>query len=80
MSVKEIAEARYQEPMSSWPDHNNFHRRNTHPFSGSKYGEMFFDEECLRCQLERVSSENIKDKKIDPTESNDPPDLPKAGG
>jgi hypothetical protein len=62
MSVKEIAEARYSEPMSSWPQHNDFHRRNTHLFSGSKYGELLFDEECLRCQLERVAAAAVKGK------------------
>lgn len=51
-----IAKARCREPMSSWPQHNDFHRRNTHPFSGSRCGEQYFDEECLRCQLERAAA------------------------
>jgi len=58
--VRAIAEARYKDPMSHWPEHNDFHRKNTHPFSGSKYGEMYWDEECLRCQLERVAAEHAK--------------------
>ena len=53
--LKKIAESRHSEPMSSWPQHNDWHRRNTHPFSGSRYGEMYFDEECLRCQLEKAA-------------------------
>jgi hypothetical protein len=54
--LEKIAKARCAEPMSSWPQHNDFHRRNTHPFSGSKYGEQYFDEECLRCHLERAAA------------------------
>lgn len=56
-TLERIAKERCVEPMSSWPEHNNYHRRNTHPFSGSKSGEMFFDEECLRCQLERAAGQ-----------------------
>jgi len=54
--LEKIANARCMEPMSSWPQHNDFHRRNFHPFSGSRYGERCFDEQCLRCQVERAAA------------------------
>ena len=60
--LKLIAEARCNEPMNTWPDHIEFHRRNLHPFAGSKHGEMYFDETCLRCQLERAAEAAIKQK------------------
>jgi hypothetical protein len=56
-NLRKVAESKVNEPMNSWPLHNDFHRKNLHPFSGSKYGELYWDEECLRCQLERVASE-----------------------
>lgn len=58
--LKDIAKARYIEPMNTWPQHNDFHRRNTHPFSGSRYGELYFDEECLRCQLENEAAKHFE--------------------
>jgi hypothetical protein len=58
--LKKIAEARCDEPMSSWPQHEDFHKRNTHPFSGSKYGERYWDESCLRCQLERAAAKKAE--------------------
>jgi len=54
--LAKIAKARCSEPVSHWPQHNEWHRRNTHPFSGSRWGELYFDEECLRCQLEEAAS------------------------
>jgi hypothetical protein len=61
--LKAIAKVKCSEPMNTWPQHNDFHRRNTHPFSGSKCGEMYWDEECLRCQLERAAAETVHAKK-----------------
>lgn len=60
-NLRIIAEARWKDPMNTWPDHLDFHRRNTHPFSGSRYGELQWDEECLRCQLEKVSEEKARE-------------------
>ena len=57
--LRKIAEARHAEPMNTWPVHNDWHRRNSHPFAGSKSGELYWDEECLRCQLEKVAAEQI---------------------
>jgi hypothetical protein len=59
-----VAEARCSEPMSSWPQHNDFHRRNFHVFSGSRHGEMLWDEECLRCQLERAAEKQAINEKL----------------
>lgn len=56
--LEKIAKRRCMEPMSSWPEHEKFHRGNFHPFSGSRYGERYFDELCLRCQLEKGSSQS----------------------
>jgi hypothetical protein len=62
-NLEKIAEAKCKEPMSTWPDHIDFHRRNTHPFSGSKWGEMYFDETCLRCQLEKAAEKAVTKEK-----------------
>ena len=58
--LQELAEAKCGEPMSTWPNHNDYHRRNLHPFAGSRSGEMYFDEDCLRCQLERAAAKKVK--------------------
>ena len=55
-----VAESKVNEPMNTWPDHIEFHRRNLHPFAGSLAGNMYFDETCLRCQLERAAEAAIK--------------------
>lgn len=55
-----VAEARVTDPMNTWPDHNEWHKRNTHPFSGSQVNNLYWDEECLRCQLESVAAEKAK--------------------
>lgn len=57
--LQKIAEARCKDPMNTWPDHIQFHRRNTHPFAGSRSGELYFDETCLRCQLERAAEKAV---------------------
>lgn len=57
-----LAKVKCKEPMNTWPQHNDFHRRNLHVFSGSRYGELYFDEECLRCQLEKAATEKVKGK------------------
>lgn len=58
--VEQIAKKRCNDPMSSWPPHNDYHRRNLHPFAGSRSGEMYWDEECLRCQLEKYAAKGEK--------------------
>lgn len=55
-NVEKIAKARCLEPMNTWPPHDDYHRRNLHPFSGSRHGEMYWDENCLRCQLEKAAA------------------------
>lgn len=55
-NVEKIAKKRCNDPMNTWPPHNDFHRRNLHPFSGSRFNEIQWDEECLRCQLERFAA------------------------
>jgi hypothetical protein len=60
--LETIAKTRCNEPMSTWPQHNDFHRRNFHVFSGSRHGEMQWDEECLRCQLERTAAKEATEK------------------
>ena len=61
-NLEKIAKAKCKEPMNTWPEHNDYHRRNTHPFSGSRHGELYFDEECLRCQLEKAVGEAVDGK------------------
>jgi hypothetical protein len=62
MSLETIAEAKCSDPMNTWPQHNNYHRRNTHPFSGTRHGELYWDEECLRCQLEKALEKQVGKK------------------
>lgn len=58
-----LAKAKCAEPMNTWPKHNEFHRRNTHVFSGSRYGELKWDEDCLRCQLESAAVRQLTGEK-----------------
>lgn len=53
-----IARARAADPLSSWPDHNNYHRRTI-------LGNWLFDYACLRCWLERVATESLQQKAED---------------
>lgn len=65
-NLRLVAESLVHKPMNTWPAHNDFHRKNLHPFAGSKYGELYWDEECLRCQLERVATENASEQAARP--------------
>ncbi len=58
VNLRVIAETRYTDPMNTWPDHNDVHRRTI-------LGNWIPDECCLRCQLEQVATEkyNAKDGK-----------------
>jgi hypothetical protein len=54
-NLRLIAEARAHEPMSTWPDHIQRHRITI-------MHNPLFDHLCLRCWLERISSERLSAK------------------
>ncbi len=47
-SLEVIARNRWHEPLSTWPTHNENHKTTL-------AGNPLFDDECLRCWLERVA-------------------------
>lgn len=47
-SLEVIARNRWHEPLSTWPTHNENHKTTL-------AGNSLFDEECLRCWLERIA-------------------------
>jgi hypothetical protein len=44
-----IARNRWQEPLATWPAHNENHRTTL-------MGNMIFDRDCLRCWIEKVAT------------------------
>lgn len=56
-NLEKLAAAKCDQPMNTWPSHEEYHRGNFHPFAGSRWGERYFDELCLRCQLEKYAME-----------------------
>jgi hypothetical protein len=53
--LKLIAESRVESPLNEWPEHNDYHSRTI-------MGNWLFDYACLRCWLERVATEKLKEK------------------
>jgi hypothetical protein len=47
-SLEVIARHRWHEPLSTWPTHNENHKTTL-------AGNSLFDDECLRCWLERIA-------------------------
>lgn len=52
-NLRLIAENRVNDPLNTWPDHNSYHTRTL-------MGNWLFDHYCLRCQLERVATEQLE--------------------
>lgn len=53
-NLRLIAEQRYTDPLNTWPDHTRTHRSTI-------LGNFLEDEYCLRCHLERVAAEKIRE-------------------
>jgi hypothetical protein len=53
MSLEDIAKLRYEQPLSTWPDHIQRHRLTL-------FGDFRSDALCLRCWLEFFAGEAAK--------------------
>lgn len=56
INLRAIAEAHVDEPLNKWPDHTAAHERTL-------MGAFLIDYNCLRCHLEMVATERIKEAK-----------------
>jgi hypothetical protein len=54
--LEAIARSRVDSPLKDWPDHNDYHRRTL-------LGNWLFDYACLRCWLEKITAEKLKEMK-----------------
>ncbi len=54
VNLEAVARARVDDPMNTWPDHIQRHRITL-------MGNFLWDHLCLRCQLERVATEQTKE-------------------
>lgn len=52
-----VAKNRMGDPLNTWPDHISCHRRTI-------MGAMLHDYVCLRCVLEQVSADMIKEDQM----------------
>lgn len=55
-NLKLVAEEHLDDPLNTWPDHTDCHRRTL-------LGNWLFDGMCLRCWLERLASERAEARK-----------------
>lgn len=56
MSLRAIAEKHIDDPLNTWPAHEDYHNRTI-------MHARLFDEQCLRCWLERLAGEKIEAEK-----------------
>lgn len=55
VNLRAIAEAHVDDPLNTWPDHTNCHARTL-------TGNFLWDFYCLRCWLEQIATDRLKDQ------------------